>query len=250
MIWFGSIVAIWYISICKPFFDFQKCPTVRTRPASKLLENILPTFGGFNPKSTLVAFALNLKVTIFIYLNKWRRHWIVNRETNMVALGYRTIKNFLFTWNKNRSDFVFVVHLYRGKKKIDIFFCCVETVQWSTHPDFAFPGGELEVRDTQIWKRGGGGDEFNEVNVTVSSCPSNSRCYFRVAAGNLSGYGSFKTTLPSSILLSGRFLKQNQEQHNQNEILFAKLSKRTTKIFSVMTWIFSFSSSIFVFVFT
>lgn len=105
------------------------------------------------------------------------------------------------------------------------------------------------MRDTQIWKRGGGGDEFNEVNVTVSSCPSNSRCYFRVAAGNLSGYGSFKTTLPSSILLSGRFLKQNQEQDNQNEILFAKLSKRTTKIFSVMTWIFSFSSSIFVFCF-
>jgi hypothetical protein len=28
--------------------------------------NILPTFGGFSPKSTLVAFALNLKVKITI----------------------------------------------------------------------------------------------------------------------------------------------------------------------------------------
>ena len=75
-------------------------------------------------------------------------------------------------------------------------------VQWSTHPDFAVPGGELEVRDT-IWKRGGG-DEFNEVSVIVSDCPSNVRCYFRVAAGNLAGYGTFKTTLPSSVLLSGQ----------------------------------------------
>jgi hypothetical protein len=91
------------------------------------------------------------------------------------------------------------------------FLVAAATVQWSTHPDFAFPGGELEVRDTQIWKRGGGAEEFNEVNVTVSSCPSNSRCYFRVAAGNLSGYGSFKTTLPSSVLLSGRLIKSKQK---------------------------------------
>ncbi|XP_045027299.1 uncharacterized protein LOC116919246 isoform X4 [Daphnia magna] len=95
------------------------------------------------------------------------------------------------------------VHIWWLQPEADSGGICTKfKVQWSTHPDFAFPGGELEVRDTQIWKRGGVGDEFNEVNVTVSTCPSNSRCYFRVAAGNLSGYGSFKTTLPSSVLLS------------------------------------------------
>ncbi|XP_046632316.1 uncharacterized protein LOC124311980 isoform X5 [Daphnia pulicaria] len=94
-------------------------------------------------------------------------------------------------------------HIWWLQPEVDSGGICTKfKVQWSTHPDFAFPGGELEVRDTQIWKRGGGAEEFNEVNVTVSSCPSNSRCYFRVAAGNLSGYGSFKTTLPSSVLLS------------------------------------------------
>lgn len=64
-------------------------------------------------------------------------------------------------------------------------------------------GGELEVRNTD-WKRGGNSsEELNEINVTVNDCPPNTRCYFRIAAGNLSGYGSFKTTLPSSVLLSG-----------------------------------------------
>ena len=75
-------------------------------------------------------------------------------------------------------------------------------VQWSTAPDFSLVGGELEVRDTDKWKRGG--EELNEINLTLNDCPSNARCYFRVAAGNLSGYGSFKTTLPSSVLLSGK----------------------------------------------
>lgn len=77
----------------------------------------------------------------------------------------------------------------------------MQKVQWSTHPDFAVAGGEMELRETD-WKRRRS-DELNEINVTVTDCPSNVRCYFRVAAGNLSGYGSFKTTLPSSILLSG-----------------------------------------------
>lgn len=120
----------------------------------------------------------------------------------MVSRVYRSIKNSCLVIHCNRSDLALSLSSYG---KINLCFLVVATVQWSTHPDFAFPGGELEVRDTQIWKRGGGAEEFNEVNVTVSSCPSNSRCYFRVAAGNLSGYGSFKTTLPSSVLLSGRF---------------------------------------------
>lgn len=114
-----------------------------------------------------------------------------------------------------------------------VFFLLFQKVQWSTHPDFAFPGGELEVRDTQIWKRGGVGDEFNEVNVTVSTCPSNSRCYFRVAAGNLSGYGSFKTTLPSSVLLSGGGLAAQAQQSK----LVASESKHRNQISNV---IFSF----------
>jgi hypothetical protein len=39
--------------------------------------NILPTFGGFSPKSTLVAFALNLKVKITIKTK-------LNRETKRI----------------------------------------------------------------------------------------------------------------------------------------------------------------------
>lgn len=83
---------------------------------------------------------------------------------------------------------------------IDAKILCTKfKVQWSTHPDFVIAGGEVEVRDL-IWK--GGGDELNEIRVVVPDCPFNQRCYFRVAAGNLSGYGAFKTTLPSSVLLS------------------------------------------------
>ena len=137
----------------------QRCPAVRTKPEWKWLENIRPTFGGYNPKSIAAAFAPNLKVNDG------------SLQSNRLASRNSILSLF--------------------------------TVQWSTHADFAVAGGELEVRDT-IWKRGGG-DDFNEVNVTVTDCPSNARCYFRVAAGNLSGYGSFKTTLPSSVLLSGQF---------------------------------------------
>ena len=40
----------------------QRCPAVRTKPEWKWLENIRPTFGGYNPKSIAAAFAPNLKV--------------------------------------------------------------------------------------------------------------------------------------------------------------------------------------------
>ena len=85
-------------------------------------------------------------------------------------------------------------------------------VQWSTQPDFnpLGHGGEVEVRDAACRRSsgggGGGGEELNEVRVTVSDCPVNAKCYFRVAAGNLSGYGQFKSTLPSSVQLSGLIL--------------------------------------------
>ena len=76
----------------------------------------------------------------------------------------------------------------------------ISTVQWSTHPDFVVLGGEVELRDL-LWKSEG--NELNEIKTVVSDLPSNARCYFRVAAGNLAGYGSFKPTLPPSVFLSG-----------------------------------------------
>ena len=57
------------------------------------------------------------------------------------------------------------------------------------------------MRDTD-WKQAAG-DEFNEISVTVPDCVPNTRCFFRVAAGNLAGYGAFKTTLPASVVVSG-----------------------------------------------
>lgn len=57
------------------------------------------------------------------------------------------------------------------------------------------------MRDTD-WKRAAG-DEFSEISVTVPDCPASARCFFRVAAGNLAGYGAFKTTLPASVVVSG-----------------------------------------------
>lgn len=80
-------------------------------------------------------------------------------------------------------------------------------VQWSTHPEFiGGVSGELEVHDSAEWRRAAAaGDEFSEINVTVSDCPANARCFFRLAAGNLAGYGAFKTTLPASVVISGPF---------------------------------------------
>lgn len=75
------------------------------------------------------------------------------------------------------------------------------SVQWSTHPDFLGACGELEVRDAA--RKRAPGDEFGEMSVTVPDCPASARCFFRVAAGNLAGYGAFKTTLPASVVLSG-----------------------------------------------
>jgi hypothetical protein len=66
----------------------------------------------------------------------------------------------------------------------------------------------VEVRDAagrRSGSSGSNGDELNEVRVTVSDCPVNAKCYFRVAAGNLSGFGQFKATLPSSVHLSGNY---------------------------------------------
>ena len=57
----------------------------------------------------------------------------------------------------------------------------------------------------RLGSSGSNGDELNEVRVTVSDCPVNAKCYFRVAAGNLSGFGQFKATLPSSVQLSGSY---------------------------------------------
>jgi hypothetical protein len=76
----------------------------------------------------------------------------------------------------------------------------ISTVQWSTHPDFVVLGGEVELRDL-LWKSEG--NELNEIKTAVTDLPSSARCYFRVAAGNLAGYGSFKPTLPPSVFLSG-----------------------------------------------
>lgn len=73
-------------------------------------------------------------------------------------------------------------------------------MQWSTHPDFVVPGGEMELRDL-LWKSESG--DLNEIKCVVNDLPPNARCFFRVAAGNLGGYGSFKPTLPPSVTLSG-----------------------------------------------
>lgn len=151
--------------------------------------SILPTFGGSSPKSTLAVSAPNLKV-----------HEIPD-ATNLAAIAL----------------YIYILYLYD--------YPCA--VQWSTHPDFMVAGGEVELRDT-AWKRGAT-DELNEISVTVTDCPSNARCYFRVAAGNLSGYGSFKATLPSSVLLSGihtltrMFLKNVSWYYNLNFFKICKI---------------------------
>jgi hypothetical protein len=75
----------------------------------------------------------------------------------------------------------------------NIMFCL--TVQWSCNENFSPLAGEREILD------------MKHLECNINDLTQGCRYYFRVACGNLKGYGNFRLSCPASVIPSSKLQK-------------------------------------------
>lgn len=123
------------------------------------------------------------------------------------ALNSKVNHNNYNNMNNNNNCACTVVSHSRGFARFDLTFCPLSTaVQWSTRADFNNVVGERELLDW-ISYHGTMGAQCHIAGLTQGR-----RYFLRAACGNVKGWGSYRNSVPASVVPSSEYSQKKKKK--------------------------------------